>query len=241
MTGLWIPQEIMQNTELTLTEKCILSQIIAYSETENGVCFASNAHFAEAFGCTAGTVSRSIAKLEKLGFIVCQIDRMSGNKRTIEPVTKNDKPQIIKVIEPTPPTQTLEKPIPQKVKKVKEIKEKTPKKVYETVFDDSFSDESISLFHRFLQMRIEIKKPLNSQTSINMQIEKLAKVKDDVRIKTMIESIANRWQGLFPEKYVNDGKPSNLPQQRIDKSRSPVGVQPTTGRAFGNINELLDG
>ena len=65
--GIWIPREIWLNKELTVTDRCLLAEINSL-DGENH-CFASNEYFAEFFGVSVPTITRSIAKLKTMGFI----------------------------------------------------------------------------------------------------------------------------------------------------------------------------
>jgi len=65
--GVWIPKEVYLHTELTLTEKFLLTEISSL-ENENG-CFASNEYLAGWIGKTEKTVANILTKLVKLGLI----------------------------------------------------------------------------------------------------------------------------------------------------------------------------
>ena len=65
--GIWIPRAIYLNKDLTWTEKILLVEIHSL-DNEQG-CFASNDYFAEFLSCTTTTISTSVSKLKRLGFI----------------------------------------------------------------------------------------------------------------------------------------------------------------------------
>ena len=65
--GVWIPKEIWLNSELTLLEKAIFTEIDSL-DNENH-CIASNDYFAEFCDCSASKVSKAIKKLKDLGMI----------------------------------------------------------------------------------------------------------------------------------------------------------------------------
>ena len=65
--GIWIPREIYLNQDLSWTDKILVIEINSL-DNERG-CFASNDYFAEFLGVTKTTISTSISKLKKLGFI----------------------------------------------------------------------------------------------------------------------------------------------------------------------------
>ena len=65
--GVWVPKEIWLNRELNVLNKTILIGI--YTLSEDGSCTASNKEIAEFCMCCERSVSSSIARLIKNGFI----------------------------------------------------------------------------------------------------------------------------------------------------------------------------
>lgn len=65
--GIWIPNEILLNRDLSAYERVILAEI-AFLDRENG-CFATNAQIAETCGFDERTVIRSIQRLTDLGYL----------------------------------------------------------------------------------------------------------------------------------------------------------------------------
>lgn len=78
--GLWIPREIDEDKNLTLTEKHLLAKIEAFAKKGQG-CFASNQTLAEKCHCSPRTISRSVQKLIRGGYIV--VHDFDGRKRTL--------------------------------------------------------------------------------------------------------------------------------------------------------------
>lgn len=66
--GIWIPAHIWLSQELSMLEKCLLSEIDSLSKDNDG-CFASNKYFSDFFNLKENTVSVSISKLKELGYI----------------------------------------------------------------------------------------------------------------------------------------------------------------------------
>ena len=77
--GVWIPKEIWLNTDLTIIDKCILTEI--HSLDNEYHCIASNEYFAEFCQCSERKVTDSIKKLCELGYI--EIISFDGRRRTI--------------------------------------------------------------------------------------------------------------------------------------------------------------
>jgi hypothetical protein len=68
-TGIFIPVEILEYEDLSLTEKLLLSWIDALYDEEKGGCFASNEYLADRMGIKPNTISKSLVKLRKLNLI----------------------------------------------------------------------------------------------------------------------------------------------------------------------------
>ena len=92
--GVWIPKEIYLNKDLTPTEKLLLAEIHSFSK--NGICFASNEHFAQFLGIGKKQVSRLITNLARLGFVKVDLiykeNTKEVEKRTIIPINKDETP-----------------------------------------------------------------------------------------------------------------------------------------------------
>jgi len=91
--GIWIPKEVWENKGLTPTDRCLLAEISSLCSL--GKCFATNKYFADFFGVSVATVSRSISKLESMSLIQCVLEPIAtGSRRVIqidEGSNQNDK------------------------------------------------------------------------------------------------------------------------------------------------------
>ena len=90
--GIWIPREIYLNQQLSWTDKILVVEIHSL-DNERG-CFASNDYFAEFLGVTKTTISTSVSKLKKLGFIE-QVS-FDGRTRILKAAFKETNSQTIK-------------------------------------------------------------------------------------------------------------------------------------------------
>ncbi len=92
LKGLWIPAEILLNTELTDKEKLILS-IIEYLSVETGYCFATNKYISSIVNITNISVSRIISSLKHKKHINVELNYKLGSKeiekRKIIPINEN--------------------------------------------------------------------------------------------------------------------------------------------------------
>ena len=89
--GIWIPREIYLNKNLSWTDKILVVEIHSL-DNERG-CFASNDYFAEFLGVTKTTISTSVSKLKKLGFIE-QVS-FDGRTRILKAAIKNSNNQSL--------------------------------------------------------------------------------------------------------------------------------------------------
>lgn len=99
--GLWIPQSILERTDLSAVDKCIFCDIVGLAVRSEG-CTAKNAYFASLIGISIPTASRSIKKLFETGLIEIVEDRTGfGVKRTISIPSHYDTVVHIKMIRPS--------------------------------------------------------------------------------------------------------------------------------------------
>ena len=82
-----IPANVRYNSELSYLEKFLYCEFTALSNL-NGYCSAKNKYFATLYGKDEKTISRSISKLEELGFIYVEYDRVGARitQRRIYPL-----------------------------------------------------------------------------------------------------------------------------------------------------------
>lgn len=107
-TGVWIPADVMESTELSAIDKILYGEIAGFRE-----CYASNAWLAKKIGRTERTVKRIIAHLVELGFV--EKCGFNGRFRLIRVCqnchhsrVKNDTPAVSKM---TPIDKSIEKSI----------------------------------------------------------------------------------------------------------------------------------
>lgn len=80
--GVWIPAKIWLSKDLSVVEKCLLTEIDSLSTTEKG-CFASNAYLAEFLGVSVPTITRAIKKLESINIIKSETKKERDEKGKI--------------------------------------------------------------------------------------------------------------------------------------------------------------
>lgn len=89
--GIWIPGEIWFEKSLNPIEKIILVEIDSLDQSENG-CWATNKHIAELCQCSETTVSKSISKLVKLGYL--EVKAFNGRSRFLKSRLSNFEKQF---------------------------------------------------------------------------------------------------------------------------------------------------
>ena len=94
--GVWIPKEIWLNEELTLMEKCFLTEIDSL-DREQG-CFASNQYFADFFHLKITRTSQIINSLIKKGYVNARYER-KGKQIVKRVLTTNCKKVFNKLYE----------------------------------------------------------------------------------------------------------------------------------------------
>ena len=67
--GVWLPKEILDNPELTPTEKILLAIIESLDDEQAGGCYASNKYFSEKLDTAERSIIRCIADLKDKGYL----------------------------------------------------------------------------------------------------------------------------------------------------------------------------
>ena len=92
LKGIWIPENIIFDTDLSTTEKFVLSVILYLSENEK-CCFASNRYIASIINVSTGRASKIISKLKARDYVEVKLNYKTGSKeienRVIIPIVKN--------------------------------------------------------------------------------------------------------------------------------------------------------
>jgi hypothetical protein len=107
----------------------------------------------------------------------------------------------------------------------------TPRKKAHLTADDIMTSINIpdkfttlnfmSTWSAFLEHRIEIRKPMTIRGA-EMMIKKLENHDADVAIAAMQDSVANGWQGVFPEKYSANHKSPDRRQSKSSQAREDM-------------------
>ena len=115
LKGLWIPIEILTDTNLSDKEKHIYS-IVMFLSKENNYCYCANSNISELLNISITQVSKLVNSLKKKGYIDIEI-KYKDNSKEIESrklIPKMDTPYLTKV--KYPPQQNFNTPIEEKFK-----------------------------------------------------------------------------------------------------------------------------
>lgn len=79
ITGLFIPRAILQNRNLTSSDKLVLAEVFFLS-MGGRVCYATNAHLAEMSGLSKNQVSKIISRLRRADLVLWQAADNRANR-----------------------------------------------------------------------------------------------------------------------------------------------------------------
>lgn len=94
--GIWLPKEILDNPDLTPTEKILLAIIESLDDEQAGGCYASNEYLSSKIDSTAKSTSNRITSLKEKGYIIQT--KYDGRHRFIRSALSqkwNQSPQIV--------------------------------------------------------------------------------------------------------------------------------------------------
>lgn len=101
--GIWVPKEIYLNEDLSWTEKILLIEIHSLDGQDG--CFASNEYFARFLNKSEVTISNSISKLKKLGFI--KQESFNGRRRVLKSLIEPDLKKTLSLPQRKPKVRSI--------------------------------------------------------------------------------------------------------------------------------------
>lgn len=207
--GVYIPPEVWAIKELSLAERVLVSEIATLS-SDDRVCFASNAYFAELLGCSRESIKKYLSHLKRSGIIDISKEQTA---RTIEIKGYKYLPTEGKKL-PSPRVKNY----PRKGKNLpstiyrdtsKSIEEGVTPKEKEVVLPFN-SEEFTNTWQVWLQERKERKYKKYTTRGEQAALHNLQKISgnnEQQAIEIVGQSIAQGWQGLFPLKGGATAKP----------------------------------
>jgi len=85
--GIWMPIEVIENMQLTNTEKIVISIIIGLDLADG--CYATNQYFANKLGLSKNRISVIINSMINKEVVISKIDKYIGNRRILTTIYKN--------------------------------------------------------------------------------------------------------------------------------------------------------
>ncbi len=192
--GVWIPKEIYQDRELNPTEKLILSDIATLGEY-----FKSNETIAIEVGVAQCTVTRSIKKFEKLGYIKTQYDgrtRLIKLRSTLSKLLKQTK-------------QIAEADYANSLHSIQDSKQLS-KHISKGIVYPFEEKEFKDTWKIWIEERRANQYKKYSERAEQGALHKLQKISDHdykTAIAIINESISNGWRGLFALKESKQNSP----------------------------------
>lgn len=216
-----IPASVRYNEELSFLEKFLYCEFTALSNL-NGYCTAKNKYFAELYDKDEKTISRSISRLEKLGFIRLEYEKTGARvtkRRIYLTDQKSASDKIVNRTEITSDkniTREQEKFLLTSDKIVKEnnsnyntlislildyYKEKDKKEI--SPEDYEFTDKVKTMVYTWLGYKKEkgqTYKPTGLKTLLNNLIKWQQEFGEDYVISAIDNSMQFNYSGIFPAK-----------------------------------------
>lgn len=190
--GLWIPGAVLSRTDISLEEKALYG-LVEVLDGGKG-CWASNDWLASRLGVSERAIQRYLSKLESVGLVVKVINESAGNQRRV---------QTVGSLATTPSRQSVI-PLTTNCRDPHDNLSPKSKREYKEEIDTPqtplpHSDLFKKSWDEWLRYRIKRKKKV-SGFAMDKQIKMLAALSEQDAIATIERSIANDWQGLFPQK-----------------------------------------
>lgn len=197
--GTWIPRLVLERADIPLSARLLYGLIDALDGDEG--CFASNGWIATHLGLKPRQVQNLIKVLVDRGLVVRHI---RDDKRYLMTVEKAALAKVNgDVMHCVPPTQSIAPP------------PRNSLHPYNTEDNTEYNSNPLPLPHgamfrkvwdEWMKYRRSAKKKL-SEFAKAKQLAMLGKLTETEAIACIERSIANDWQGLFPEQLKKDSKP----------------------------------
>ena len=196
--GLWIPGAVLSRTDISLEEKCLYG-LLEVLDGGKG-CWASNDWLATRLSVSERAVQRYLARLEEVGLVIKVINEAAGNQRRVQtvgsyaastPSRQSDAPL-------TPICRDPHAKLAYKSRKENNNEIDTEPLPLSLPHGENFK----RAWGEWVNYRTKTKKRLSAFAQ-EKQLAILLGLTEDEAVACINRSIANDWQGLFPEKAGN--------------------------------------
>jgi hypothetical protein len=191
--GLWIPGAVLSRLELSLEEKCLYG-LLEVLDGGKG-CWASNDWLASRLGVSERAVQRYLARLEEVGLVVKVINEAAGNQRRVQTIGSYSasSPSRQSDVTLTPSCRDPHANLSSKSRK------ENRKEIDTIPLPLPHSENFAKAWGEWINYRAKTKKKLSAFAQ-EKQLKLLAVITEQEAVECINRSIANDWQGLFPEK-----------------------------------------
>lgn len=196
--GLWIPGAVLSRTDISLEEKCLYG-LLEVLDGGKG-CWASNDWLASRLSVSERAIQRYLARLEEVGLVIKVINEAAGNQRRVQTVGAYaaSTPSRQSDVTLTPSCRDPHANLSSKSRKENNNEKDTEPLPLELPHGELFKRSWIE----WVNYRTKTKKRL-SRFAQEKQLDLLRGLSEDDAVACINRSIANDWQGLFPEKPGN--------------------------------------
>lgn len=196
--GLWIPGAVLSRTDISLEEKCLYG-LLEVLDGGKG-CWASNDWLAGRLSVSERAIQRYLARLEEVGLVIKVINEAAGNQRRVQTVGAYaaSTPSRQSVVTLTPTCRDPHANLSSKSKKEYKDEKDTEPLPLDLPHGELFK----RAWGEWINYRTKTKKRL-SRFAQEKQLAMLKGLTEQECVDCINRSIANDWQGLFPEKAGN--------------------------------------
>ena len=228
--------DVRYSKELNFFEKVLYADITALTN-KNGYCTASNGYFAELFNKAKETISRSISKMEKLGFLKVVILRDKATKQIINRklylLTKISIPLDENINSPI--DKNINAPIDEKVKENSTSNNTTSINIKNKQKDEVLPENlNIEAYNSWC----EYKGKSYSKQGKTLTINKLIQYPKAEQLLMVENSIMNNYKGLFEVKQTSKQVSTQTRPQQNQKSIAEVLIEYVQDRQKGFNQEI---
>ena len=196
--GLWIPGAVLSRTDISLEEKCLYG-LLEVLDGGKG-CWASNDWLAGRLSVSERAIQRYLARLEEVGLVIKVINEAAGNQRRVQTVGAYaaSTPSRQSVAPLTPTCRDPHANLSSKSRKENNKEIDTEPLPLDLPHGEMFK----RAWGEWVNYRTKTKKRL-SRFAQEKQLAMLKGLTEQECVDCINRSIANDWQGLFPEKAGN--------------------------------------
>jgi len=232
-TGIFLPAEILEMSEISWMEKILLSHIDSLYCKEHGGCYASNAYLATILGSEENTIAKSITKLRKLDLI--EDVSFNGRQRVIRSL-------VNKFVDKHQSKAGLDKNPMQGGKKIQ------PSPIYDSKEDNVVGKQGEEGYDKSRILQRSLKERLDWQPAeIEIGFKALGDCEDKISdpfayVKQVIENIRNNTQNKGNKKCnVKKHNVQETYSERSSEKNSKVWFSPSWDALRTQLNASASG